>query len=195
MGSLDNSKRELRKKYKTLRDSLGTEKKQELDSKICQHVLSILPQQPSVWTAYVATRNEVDPQWIINNSSTEIRWAYPVVNNETMKFFVPNKSSELKTGVYGIPEPDPQFSTEIQRDEIDGCLVPGLAFDRQGMRLGSGKGFYDRFLFQFRGVTVGLAYGFQLSNEPLPQDSTDVPVQFVATEDGILSVKSREKGE
>lgn len=66
------------------------------------------------------------------------------------------------------------------------ALVPGLAFDAVGFRLGYGGGFYDTFLADFPGTTVGLCRTCQLSAVPLPRGPYDLPVGLVVTEDGDI---------
>ena len=68
------------------------------------------------------------------------------------------------------------------------ALVPGLAFDAAGFRLGYGGGFYDTFLADFPGTTVGLCRTCQLSAVPLPRGPYDLPVGLVVTEDGDISL-------
>ncbi len=67
----------------------------------------------------------------------------------------------------------------------DLIVVPGIAFDASGFRLGFGKGFYDRFLKGFGGPTIGLAYDFQLRDE-LPRDPWDHPLAAVVSESSIF---------
>jgi len=93
----------------------------------------------------------------------------------------------LERGAYGIAEPAADWPT-VAPGEIDLVVVPGVAFDRQGNRLGYGGGYYDRTLVQIRAANpgaalVGLAYGFQIV-PALPRDPHDVPVDAVATEGG-----------
>ncbi len=100
---------------------------------------------------------------------------------------------DLAPGAYGIPEPDPASCPLVPDAAPDLVLVPGVAFDRRGFRLGFGAGFYDRFLAAGRApsgggrppLLVGPCYGFQLC-EALPVDPWDVPVHVVVTEDSTL---------
>ena len=71
-----------------------------------------------------------------------------------------------------------------QMSEIDILVVPGIAFDKKGNRLGYGKGFYDRLLSGKRIFSIGLAYSFQLL-ENLPYDKYDKRLDAIASEDGI----------
>ena len=89
---------------------------------------------------------------------------------------------QLISGAYGIPEPKPDAPV-VSAAEIDLVLVPGLAFDRTGRRLGRGKGYYDRFLADFRGKTMGICG--QLMPE-IPVEQHDITMDAVATEHGII---------
>ena len=66
----------------------------------------------------------------------------------------------LKEKKFGVMEPD--FGEEIKYNEIDLVIVPGVAFDINGNRIGFGKGYYDRFLRGYNGKTIVLAYDFQV---------------------------------
>jgi 5-formyltetrahydrofolate cyclo-ligase len=91
--------------------------------------------------------------------------------------------AELRTGNYGIREPDPGCCPEIPETEVDVALVPGLAWDRRGNRLGRGAGYYDRLFgrSEWRGVRCGLFFAFQEMDE-VPADEWDLPLDAVVTE-------------
>lgn len=93
----------------------------------------------------------------------------------------------LTPGAYGILEPQPSFP-EIAPSELDLAIVPGVAFDRQGGRLGYGGGYYDRLLPSLDCLVVGLCYGFQLFDTPLPLEAHDVRVGAICTEAGLVWV-------
>jgi 5-formyltetrahydrofolate cyclo-ligase len=76
---------------------------------------------------------------------------------------------------------------EVPYDALELMVIPGLAFDFQGYRLGRGKGFYDKTLEGFSGVRLGIAYGFQVVQR-LPRSQWDEPMQWVATEDNLYKV-------
>lgn len=92
-------------------------------------------------------------------------------------------TTELKKGRFGIPEPEsPVFATE---NELDLIIVPGVAFDGAGNRIGRGGGFYDRLLPQYRAVRAGICFDFQLL-EAVPAEKHDIRMDFLATETKIL---------
>lgn len=105
-------------------------------------------------------------------------------------------AADLTPGRYGIAEPDPARCPAIDMDAAPGsassfapdlAVIPGVAFDRQGNRLGHGAGYYDRFLAHpamTRTALVGLAYAFQIV-PALPVAPWDRPVHALCTEEGL----------
>ncbi|QRG70425.1 5-formyltetrahydrofolate cyclo-ligase [Brevibacillus choshinensis] len=93
----------------------------------------------------------------------------------------------LKQGVYGIWEPDPALAEEADLTKLDAVLVPGVAFDRHGGRMGYGGGFYDRFLagLQPRPLLVGIAFSMQLVDQ-VPREMHDIGLDGVVTENGFF---------
>lgn len=90
----------------------------------------------------------------------------------------------LRPGVWGIPEPDPSWAV-LSPDTVTVFLVPGVAFDPAGGRLGQGAGYYDRLLPGTPGQKVGVAWSFQVV-EQVPADPHDIPMDAVLTERGWL---------
>lgn len=88
--------------------------------------------------------------------------------------------SELRRGVYGIYEPEAETET-VEQGRIDLILVPGLAFDKSGVRLGRGKGYYDRFLAEYSGKTLGVCFHAALLDR-IEKEPHDRPVDGVVTE-------------
>lgn len=88
----------------------------------------------------------------------------------------------VRPGFRGIMEPDEERCAPVPMEEIDAVLVPGLAFDQQGRRLGRGGGHYDRLLARLPGdcVTIGLAYDWQVVDS-VPAEAWDQPVDWLAT--------------
>lgn len=97
--------------------------------------------------------------------------------------FVANRAS-LIVGRFGIREPS-MACPVAEKNEIDLWLVPALAFDRQGNRLGRGAGFYDRLLQNERGIKAGIIYRHRLI-ENIPAESWDIKMNFVLTDKKII---------
>ena len=94
--------------------------------------------------------------------------------------------SELETGHYGIREPKAERVRAVPAEEIDAVLVPAVAFDRRGYRVGYGGGYYDRFLPKVpRAARIGAAFACQMVGR-IPAGPHDIPVDRIATEEGIL---------
>jgi 5-formyltetrahydrofolate cyclo-ligase len=105
------------------------------------------------------------------------RVAVPKVYGEEMRFIYLDDLSAVEKGYAGIPEPIADYP--IAQDETALVLMPGLAFDPEGHRIGYGGGFYDKFLAQEPGhPTVALCYDFQMLPE-LKTEEFDVPVDLV----------------
>ncbi len=93
--------------------------------------------------------------------------------------------NSLSPGLFHIPEPD-ESCPSINRDSLSIILVPGLAFDKQGFRLGHGGGYYDRYLAGFTGLTVALCRD-KLLFPSIPVEPHDHPIDLILTETRCLS--------
>ena len=104
----------------------------------------------------------------------------PVVTGEEMHFAeVAPDLSNLSQGAFGVMEP--REGRVCDPSEIDFMLVPGMAFDRSGGRLGHGKGYYDRYFELYKGVTAGVCFDFQMVDE-VPCEPFDRHVDMVICE-------------
>jgi 5-formyltetrahydrofolate cyclo-ligase len=97
---------------------------------------------------------------------------------------VKDLESDIMPGKFGISEPLATCET-IPMDDFDLVLVPGMAFDLNGHRLGRGRGFYDRILSAASGIKCGVAYDFQLL-EKIPTEPHDARVNFIFTPNGCV---------
>jgi small GTP-binding protein len=108
------------------------------------------------------------------------------IESGTLSLSYINSMDDMKKGAYGILEP--KTVRKADENNIDVILVPGLAFDRNGGRMGFGKGYYDRLLESSKAVKIGLCYDFQIL-EKIPTEIHDVPMNFVITEKEILEIR------
>ena len=140
---------------------------------------------------YAPAHNETDTSLILSTAfQAGKRVLYPAVCGEHMVFRHVEQVEELQEGAFGILEPC-QTGTDHQADEADLIVVPGVAFDLSGHRVGYGKGFYDRFL-QHPGHCahlVGLCHDFQLVVEPLPIDAHDIAMEIIVTDKRVIRSK------
>lgn len=104
----------------------------------------------------------------------------PVVKEKSMIPSIIKGIKELnKKNIYKIPEPS--RINKIKKEDIDLIIVPGVAFDKQSRRIGYGKGYYDKFLKDFKGKTIGLAFKLQIL-EIIPKDEWDIKLDKVISE-------------
>ncbi len=131
--------------------------------------------------AYMPLPNEVDIAPLFQ--ALEKIFYIPAFDKGSGSYRLAKYTSDLKKGNFGIPEPThPVFAPK----EIDLILVPGVAFDRAGHRIGRGGGFYDRLLPQYRAVRVGSCFDFQCLEETIPSEEHDVQMDYLVTETQIL---------
>lgn len=108
-----------------------------------------------------------------------------------MFFYEITSFDQLETVYYGLFEPNIQLTNEVKDDEIDLLLVPGLAYSRNGFRLGFGGGYYDRYLTSFEGIKMSIAFAKQIV-EHVPIEHHDIPVATIITEENIISCHDSE---
>lgn len=113
------------------------------------------------------------------------RICFPRVCGDALQFVEFGPAAELQLGAFGVAEPVGKVVLSAQ--QIDLVVVPGVAFDRDGFRLGYGKGFYDRELSRMTSSTicVGLCYEFQLC-DTLPVEAHDQQLDYVVTETRLI---------
>lgn len=139
---------------------------------------------------YWSTSSEVITHKMIDKALTDgKRVALPkcIDKQGNMLFYYIKSADDLRDGMYGIREPvTDDLADKFKTNDI--CLVPGLSFDKDGYRLGYGKGYYDRFLQSFPGVSAGLCYEGCLS-ESLATDQYDKKVNYIITDKTIYKIK------
>lgn len=111
----------------------------------------------------------------------------PRVNGVSLEV-LPYDKSRLHLGAFNIEEPYGNDVVDIS--EIDMVVVPAVAYDRRGNRVGRGKGYYDRLLADTCAIKIGVAYDFQLVDD-IDADPHDVAVDYVITERGIVRTSRR----
>ncbi len=126
----------------------------QASQQISDRLRSLADSHPGLWGSYTPLRGEPNLNW-----STDL--CFPRVSGDQL--------------IYSTPQGD------VSPRQIAGVLVPGLAFDRMGVRLGRGGGYFDRFLSDFAGLKVGVCFQEQLVDS-LPRDSWDVQMDVVITE-------------
>jgi 5-formyltetrahydrofolate cyclo-ligase len=150
---------------------------------------SDLFQKASCIASYYPLQGEVFTQFVFETAKNKNkRVGYPRVNErQTLDFYEIDHFSELSLSRWNVWEPSSHLPSErrLLLDQIDLMIIPGLAFDRFGKRLGRGRGCYDQILQHFSGIKMGFAYSLQMVSE-IPFDSWDESVDFLVTENEII---------
>lgn len=178
------NKKELRRQLIEKRNDIPGKVRKEKSLKITEKILhhSATEQAGTVFV-YVSFGSEVDTLPLIKKLfHLGKRVGVPLCNTQshTMTVYEIKDLSQLKKGHYGILEPDKGLK-EIPKDKIDLVIVPGVAFDKEGYRMGYGGGYYDRFLADFDGYTIGIAF-WECIEEKLPKGEFDRKVNEVIKE-------------
>jgi 5-formyltetrahydrofolate cyclo-ligase len=174
---------DVRSQRETLRRRLRAERSAlspaELHSASLACAKNFAPLVYGVVALYSPIRGEIDPGHI-NDA------VWPRIEDDGRLTF---RSGPLLPGRYDILAP----AADAPEKTPDVILVPGLAFDRRGHRLGYGRGYYDRALAACpRALRIGLCHSFQLV-EVLPEEAHDQPVDYIVTPDGALATHARPK--
>ena len=139
---------------------------------------------------YFPTRSEPDISPLADIARLDgkkIAFPISVTKDCTLDFRFISSPDELEIGAYGIREPRADAERATLSDRTL-CIVPALAVDTDGYRLGYGKGYYDRFLSTFEGNAV-VAIHSSLVCERLPRNDTDIPIKTIITETGAIRLK------
>lgn len=187
-------KKLLRQKILEKRNELNHREAHNASNGAVQNLLS-LPQFQKADTVfiYLSFNKEIDTRSII-----EVAWhkqkrvLVPVCRKEDKSLLLSELKcfTEIGRGTWNIPEPKKEYIRPIPREQVSLAIIPGLAFDLRGSRLGYGAGYYDRFLPQLppECPLIALAYDFQVI-EHIPCEPHDVPVNIIVTEKRVLNVR------
>ncbi|MCI8590015.1 MAG: 5-formyltetrahydrofolate cyclo-ligase [Clostridiales bacterium] len=180
------TKEEARAYYRRQRAKMEPAVKEQRDQAMIKHLLaSSYYQNCEKLLGYYPLPGEINLLPLFERARQEGKIVGLPVCSETgmiKKLTFMRYSGKVKAGRYGIAVPE---ETEIVMPDAETlCLVPGLAYRQDGHRLGYGGGYYDRFLCQFPGVSVGAFYRCCLDDD-LPIGPYDIPLEIIVTEDGI----------
>ena len=197
---IEYAKRELRARMSALRRAIPAERRRQRSRQLCEQlVTSGAWIQAQCIVGYIPMRGEADPRAALDAAhAAGKRVALPVLANKTPSLdasalgleaneFVPD--APLRRNALGFWEPA-SGARAVPTTEIDFVVVPALAIDPRGARLGFGKGFYDRWLPHLtNAIRVGFIFGFQLVIE-VPETSNDQRVELIVTEDACSASKA-----
>ena len=192
MPDVKEEKRALRAHYKEKRRLISSDAKATLDTSLCCAITELDAfKSAEIILAFYPSFLEPDIIPVINDAlKRKKRVAFPLCNvkEHTMRFKYVSDLEELRVGSYSIPEP-PECNEEYSGEASTLCLVPALAFDNEGYRLGYGAGYYDRFLSDFKGISVGTAYS-EFITEALPHGRFDIKTNIIISERGTIFINA-----
>ncbi len=185
-------KRSLRQNILKKRDEMSAKEQLDLSHAIMEKTVASHDfLQAEEILAYVNYKSEVNTRGIIEYAFLLGKKVYcpKVLSQGEMEFFQIFSIKDLKEGYKGIFEPENTPERQWRpSDKIPLLLMPGAVFDRQGHRIGYGKGFYDRFLEKtgdFLGTRAALAYEMQVKEE-IPFEEHDKQVALIITEQEVI---------
>ena len=187
------TKKELRQELRRRLDAIRTDELRARSAAVCQRLIELSEyKRAEIVMIFLSMRKEVDTSPIAQHCwSTMKRVLAPKVAWEQRRMLpieIQSLTSDVSEGIMGIREPVDGLPIPVA--DIDLVIVPGLAFDKAGNRLGRGRGFYDGFLSHrdFRGVSCALALEEQVVDR-VPSDERDVRVQMLVTDARVRRFK------
>lgn len=189
MSKSQPDKQTLRSEYERKRSLFVVEHERDWSSvqtKLNENIDRVLQEIPrGVILSYQALRAEPDPSITAQKHHAQT-WAFPKINGDQMDFYKVDSADQFEKGQLGILEPIADEKRKVRLSEVRAVLVPAVAFDLNGQRLGRGKGHYDRFLpLVPKALRIGVAFNCQLSFQPLPSEAHDQRMHFIVTEELI----------
>ena len=185
---------ELRERKKKERASMSLEEAADKSRRIAEALFSLPEFKQAKTVAFYVNKDEArevrTQEMILDALRTGKRVVVPFVTGDGMEFSEISGPSDLSPGAFGVPEPRPEIRRPVPLREIDLIIVPGVAFDTGGGRIGYGKGFYDRFLRRLLSErpdarVVGLAFEMQIVDR-IERKPSDIPVHILVTEERVV---------
>ncbi|MFQ3173038.1 MAG: 5-formyltetrahydrofolate cyclo-ligase [Flavobacterium sp.] len=182
-------KKELRSKYKVLRAQLTENKLEEMSLTIANKLLTLPIWEKTYFHVFlpIAEQKELDTELILHllsGKDKEIIISKSNFETRNMTHFLLTDNTKIKKNKYNIPEP--VDGIEVPSNKIDVVFVPLLAFDKQGHRVGYGKGFYDVFLSECKPETIKIGLSFFEAEELIADIyETDVKLDYCVSPNTI----------
>ena len=177
------SKSDLRSHFKNMLSALSCEREvrsQLICSRLDEFIINLNLPKFSYLGVFDPLDDEVD--WKSLKLSPEVKLVYPrFIESGQMDFAEVNEKNLSHS--FGVELLEPHSSAPPKTPDV--ILVPALAFDKKGYRLGRGAGFYDRYLANYKGLSIGICFKECVIKE-LPRKSHDVPVDYVVSEEGVF---------
>lgn len=185
------NKKELRIKYKALRQSLSDEEIEEKSLAIANKLVQLPIWEKNYFHIFlpIAEQKEIDTEFILHllaGKDKEIIVSKSDFDSRKMTHFLLTDNTRIRKNEYNIPEP--VDGIEVPSNKIEVVFVPLLAFDKNGHRVGYGKGFYDQFLSECKAnvLKIGLSF-FEAEDEIMDLFMSDVKLDMCITPDIIYT--------
>ena len=178
------NKHDTRKEYIKKRNNMSAGEVRMLSEDICRNIAeSDVFKEAEYIYAYYPLGNEVDIRTLVEKAwGMGKHVSFPRTKGDEMDFFEADSFDDFKEGNFHVMEPQGDNPVDWEKALV---IVPGVAFDKRGNRMGYGKGYYDHFLENHKDViTMAASYELQIMYE-VPTESHDVPLDYVATEKRI----------
>lgn len=180
------NKEELRRHFTQIRKNASTKEADRLITKRLVELSKI--DNADTVLLFSSIGSEPDTRFFADELHKKgINAAYPKCGeNGEMTFYIVNSHDKLKSGKYGIAEPEENIADIPEITDKTVCIVPGLAFTADGKRLGYGGGYYDRFLAKYPMLyTIGITYEKCIAND-LPSMEHDIKIKTIVTEERLV---------
>lgn len=182
----------IRVSLKARRNMLSQTEVKRASDAACKQLIQLEAfKQAHTFAAYLALGQEIDPMGVIQTGLQKSKQVYaPVVTQTQLRFAPYTEGCAIKTNNFGIKEPDcsPQNYKAISL--LDLVVIPLVAFDQQGNRIGMGAGYYDRALANCQKhspIKIGFAYDWQCTSGIQPQ-AWDIPMDYIVTDKSVYSI-------
>lgn len=177
------NKKEMRKFYKEIRKNIEPDRKKEESERICNELVGLIREKKcSEVLLYAPLAEEVDIMGVFNDLTNEVKMYFPRVSGEYMDFYSVENTENLHRGTFGVYEPnDDTDKIEFSKEREYLMIVPGIAFDKRGYRIGYGKGYYDKYLSSHNSYNiykVGVCFE-ECVLEEIPYDEYDKKVDMI----------------
>ncbi|SOC36228.1 5-formyltetrahydrofolate cyclo-ligase [Ureibacillus acetophenoni] len=190
-------KKEMRSKVKAALADLTDEQYVQYSNSIIEKLLmEDTVQNANTVAITLSNRPEVDTYQLIEKLwESKKRVVVPKCNpkDRSMQFYELQHFNQLETVYMNLKEPDPEKTIPIKSENIDIIVVPGVVYDMTGYRIGFGGGYYDRYLVNYNGTLITLAFDLQVIKN-VPSESHDIPVDLIITEKRRIDTLRNRKG-
>ena len=174
---MNDVKKDFRKKALNINKNITD--KLEKSNIICDKLSHLIKDFSSIGI-YAATPDEVNLDNLIHALlNNDIKVALPKMDNNNLSFYyITSLDKLIVDNKYGIREP--KNDNLADKNELDAIIIPGVAFDINLNRMGHGKGYYDKYLEDFKGIKIGVCFG-ELLFDNIPTDTHDIKMDMIIT--------------